>query len=89
VIGGRVHDSAGNGLAGAILLLYNDFGWRSEPPKQSEGGSQAGKYEFPMGVDPGVFHLVILDNDGQPVSPVVDVDYDPSCSQLVDWERAQ
>jgi hypothetical protein len=42
-----------------------------------------------MGFEAGVFHLVILDNDGQPVSPVVDVAYDPSCSQRVDWERAQ
>jgi hypothetical protein len=42
-----------------------------------------------MGSEAGMFHLVILDNDGQPVSPVVDVDYDPNCSQHVDWEKVQ
>jgi hypothetical protein len=42
-----------------------------------------------MGYEAGLFHLLIVDNDGQPVSPVVDVDYDPSCSQRVDWQRVQ
>jgi len=87
LIGGWVYDAAGNGLGWANLRLYNDYGWAAA--KQSEGAPQAGKYEFTMGFDSGRFHLVIVDNDGQPVSPVVDVDYDPSCSQLVDWERAQ
>jgi len=87
LIGGWVYDAAGNGLGWANLRLYNDYGWAAA--KQSEGAPQAGKYEFTMGFEPGLFHLVILDNDGQPVSPVVDVDYDPSCSQRVDWEKAQ
>jgi hypothetical protein len=87
LIGGWVYDAAGNGLGWANLRLYNDYGWSAA--KQSEGAPQAGKYEFTMGFDSGRFHLVILDNDGQPVSPLVDVDYDPICSQLVDWERAQ
>ena len=87
LIGGWVYDAAGNGLGWANLRLYNDYGWAAA--KQSEGVPQAGKYEFTMGFEPGLFHLVILDNDGQPVSPVVDVDYDPSCSQRVDWEKAQ
>jgi hypothetical protein len=87
LIGGWVYDATGNGLAWANLRLYNDYGWAAA--KQSEGAPQEGKYEFTMGFEPGLFHLVILDNDGQPVSPVVDVDYDPSCSQGVDWERTQ
>ncbi|HUS71171.1 MAG TPA: hypothetical protein VM075_10430 [Anaerolineae bacterium] len=87
LIGGWVYDAAGNGLGWANLRLYNDFGWAAA--MQSEGVPQAGKYEFTMGFEPGLFHLVILDSEGQPVSPVADVDYDPSCSQRVDWERAQ
>ena len=55
---------------------------------QSEGAFQAGKYEFAMGSEADTFHLVIKEN-GQPVSEVVDVDYDPSCSQGIDWEKAQ
>jgi hypothetical protein len=87
IIGGWVYDAEGNGLGWANLRLYNDYGWSA--PKQSEGAPQAGKYEFTMGFEAALFHLVIVDNDGQPVSPVVDVDYDPNCSQRVDWERVQ
>jgi hypothetical protein len=82
-----VYDAAGNGLAWANLRLYNDFGWSGA--RQSEGPPQAGKYEFTMGSEGGLFHLVILDNDGQPVSPTMDIYYDPACSQGVDWQRVQ
>jgi hypothetical protein len=86
VIGGRVYDAAGNGLPGVTLLLYNDYGWTSDPPAVSEGPPQAGKYEFPIG-NAARFHLVILDNGGQPISQVVDIDYQPDCSHRVDWQR--
>ena len=89
IIGGSVYDAAGNGLAWAKLRIYNDYGWDPRPFKESEGPPQAGKYEFTMGSEAGLFHLVIVDNDGQPVSPSVDVYYDPSCSQGLDWERVQ
>jgi hypothetical protein len=87
LIGGWVYDAEGNGLGWANLRLYNDYGWSGQ--KQSEGAPQAGKYEFTMGYEAGLFHLLIVDNDGQPVSPVVDVEYGPSCSQRVDWQRVQ
>lgn len=87
LIGGRVYDASGNGLAWANVYLYNDYGWSAR--KQSEGPPQAGKYEFSMGSDAGLFHLVIVDDADQPQSRVVDVDYKPDCSQIVDWERVQ
>ena len=87
LIGGRVYDASGNGLAWANVYLYNDYGWSAR--KQSEGPPQAGKYEFTMGSDAGLFHLVIVDEADQPQSNVVDVDYKPNCSQIVDWERVQ
>jgi len=86
LIGGWVYDAAGNGLGGVNLHLYNDDGWSAS--MQSEGTSQAGKYEFAMGSQADTFHLVIEEN-GQPVSEVVDVDYDPGCIQRVDWERTR
>jgi len=89
LIGGWVYDAEGNGLAGVRLRIYNDYGWDPRPYRESEGSAQAGKYEFTMGSEAGLFHLVIVDNDGQAVSRVVDVDYDPNCSQRVDWERDQ
>lgn len=87
LIGGWVYDAGGNGLPWANLHLYNDYGWSAD--KQSEGPPQAGKYEFTMGFDAGLFHLVIVDGAGQPLGPVVDVDYRPECSQRVDWQRVQ
>jgi hypothetical protein len=89
LIGGWVYDAEGNGLGWAKLRIYNDFGWDPRPYKESEGPPQAGKYEFTMGSEAGLFHLVIVNDDGQPVSPVVDVDYDPNCSQRVDWQRIE
>jgi hypothetical protein len=86
IIGGWVYDAAGNGVTGARLSLYT-AGWRAA--MQSEGSPQAGKYEFTLGFDAGLFHLVITDSDGQPISPVVDVEYEPNCSERVDWEKAQ
>jgi len=85
IIGGSVYDAGGNGLAWANLWLYTE-GW--DGTSQSEGPPRTGKYEFTI-FGAGLFHLVILDDDGQPVSPVIDVDFDPSCSQRVDWERVQ
>jgi hypothetical protein len=87
LIRGWVYDAGGNGLAGAHVYLYNDYGY--EARLQTEGQSQAGKYEFAMGSDAGVFHLVIVDGAGNPLSRVVDIDYQPDCSQRVDWQRAQ
>lgn len=84
-IEGWVYDGAGNGLPGTILSLYTD-GW-SAPPLQSEGPPNAGKYGFALGSDAGLFHLVVVDGDGNPLSQVVDIDYDPSCSQRVDWQQ--
>jgi hypothetical protein len=82
-----VYDASGNGLAWANVRLYNDYGWSAS--KQSEGPPQFGKYEFTMGFDAGLFHVLVVDASGQPLSAVIDVDYEPACSQRIDWQRAQ
>jgi hypothetical protein len=87
LIGGWVYDAGGNGLAGIQMYLYNDYGF--EAPQQTRGQPEAGKYEYTMGSDAGVFHLVIVDGAGNPLSPVVDIDYQPDCSQRVEWQRVQ
>jgi hypothetical protein len=87
LIGGKVYDADGAGLPGVKVHLYNDYAWSAE--KSSEGPPQAGKYEFTMGSDVGLFHLVIVDNIGQPLSGVLDVDYQPSCSYYIDWRSVQ
>ncbi len=87
LIGGRVYDASGNGLAGVQVYLYNDATYAHT--LETEGQAQAGKYEFAMGSDVDVFHLVIVDGAGNPLSPVVDIDYHADCSQHVDWQRIQ
>ena len=87
IIGGWVYDTGGNGLPWANVRLYNDYGWSAS--KQSEGPPQVGKYEFTMGFDPGLFHVLVVDAAGQPLSAVIDVDYEPACSQRIDWQQAQ
>ncbi len=88
LIGGRVYDADGVGLQGIGIRIYNDYGW-SPPPRLSQGPPQAGKYEFTMGADAGLFHLLAVDNIGRPLSAVVDVDYEPACSYYIDWQRVQ
>ncbi len=85
VIGGKVYDADGNGLPWATLKLYNDFEWSATD--ESEAPPEAGKYEFAMGTGAGLFYLVVVDDSGQQVSAVVDVEYRPDCSNRIDWER--
>lgn len=85
LIAGSVYDADGNRLPGIRLYLYNDYGWSAD--KFSEGPPQAGKYEFTMGPDAGLFHLLIVDNVGRSLSAEVDVNYDPACSYYIDWQR--
>ncbi len=90
LIGGWVYDASGNGLPWANVRLYNDFGFSAI--KESEGppqAPQAGKYEFTMGFDAGLFHVLVVDAAGQPLSEVIDVDYEPACSQRIDWQRVE
>jgi hypothetical protein len=84
IIGGWVYDSDGNGLPWANLRLYNDY--EIDVLKQSEGPPQAGKYEFTI-FGAGLFHLVVVDEQGHPLGPVLHIDYQPDCKQRIDWER--
>ncbi len=85
IIGGWVYDADGNGLPWVNVRLYSD--WWSAPLKPSEGPPNSGKYEFAMGLDAALFHLLIVDADGQPLSEEIEVDYDPECSFFIDWQQ--
>jgi hypothetical protein len=87
-IRGVVTDSDGNGLAGVRVRLYNDYGFSPEP-QPSKGAPEAGRYEYAMGSDAGLFHVVIVDSVGQPISLVEDVTYEPGCIYYVDWQEAR
>lgn len=87
LIGGKVYDADDNGLPWATIKLYNDFGWSAT--QQSEAPPETGKYEFAMGTEAGLFHLVVVDDSGQSVSPVLDLEYLPDCSNRIDWQRVR
>ncbi len=85
IIGGWVYDADGNGLPWVNVRLYSE--WWSAPLKASEGPPQSGKYEFAMGLDAALFHLLIVDADRQALSEEIEVNYDPECSFRIDWQR--
>jgi len=85
-IRGMVYDANGDGLPGIGVRLYNDFGYSPDPIPSKEP-PQAGEYEFAMGPDEGLFHLLIVDNVRRPLNPVANVDYLPGCTYYIDWQR--
>lgn len=85
-IRGTVYDADGNTLSGVNVHLYSDA---YDQRIQSKGGIDMGKYDFPMGPDAARFYLEIVDNLGNPISAAELVDYDPACTNYVDWQRVQ
>jgi hypothetical protein len=87
-IRGTVYDADGTGLQGINIFIRDDYG-NTAGPVQSKGPPNAGEYDFPRGSDPGLFHLLIVDNIGRALSAVVDVDYLPNCTNYIDWQRVR
>ncbi len=86
-IRGSVNDLAGNPLPNVGVKIYNDYGYL--PPYART--DLAGEYEFVLGSDKGLFHLVIVDDFGSNVSAILDVDYpggnEAGCHLVVEWTR--
>ena len=51
--------------------------------------SDIGQYNFPVGATPGRYHLVIVNEMGQPISPICDVEYQGSGAIYVYWRRVK
>lgn len=86
---GAVRDAAGNGLEGVRVQIMNQ--WNPPVVAATKGGSDLGKYDIPIGRDHIVWSIVLVDENGDPISTRVDVDFDPMVANAirVDWERAR
>ncbi len=87
-ITGHMRDAQGNPLANGRIQIYNDMDYRPSPFVTDA----AGKYgDIILGMNPGLFHLVVLGPDGKPASGVFDVKYPgglaKGCHWIVDWTR--
>jgi len=88
-ISGVVRDGQGRALSGVIIGYYAD-GISLTTTKTNASG----QYQFQLGKDAGIFHLIVLNGDGKtPVSQVVDVQYpggtNVGCHLVVDWQKVQ
>jgi hypothetical protein len=81
---GHVTDAAGNPLVGVRLVCYNE--WHRYPVVASKGG---GEYDFPIIQADTTWHVVILDQNDQPISSEapVTVNLLESCRYILDWQR--
>ncbi|MGE5141698.1 MAG: carboxypeptidase-like regulatory domain-containing protein, partial [Rudaea sp.] len=84
---GTVRDAAGSPLSGIGVRIYNDIDYRP-PPFKTDG---SGQYSIVLGKDAGLFHLVLLGEDGQPASGIYDLNYAgglvPGCRWTIDWTQ--
>jgi hypothetical protein len=81
---GVVTDATGNPLVGVRLVCYND--WHRYDVVATKGG---GEYDFPITQADTTWHVVVLDQGDQPISPVapVTVTLVESCRYILDWRR--
>lgn len=88
-ISGAVRDALGRLLTGVSVGYYADG-----IPLTTTKTNTNGQYQFQLGKDAGVFHVVMLGGDGKtPASLAADVPYpggaNAGCHIVVDWQRGQ
>ncbi len=88
-ISGTVQDAQGAPVTDVTIRIYNDADYRPAPFIVDA----TGKYSIVLGLDAGVFHLVVLGADGAPAGVVYNVNYPGGsangCHWIVDWKKAQ
>lgn len=87
-IRGIVYDAEGKPEPGVRVHAYTDADDLGIKISKSSP-SDMGQYDFPVGSTPGFYHLVIVSEAGQPISPVCDVDYQGSGAIYVYWQRVR
>jgi tetratricopeptide (TPR) repeat protein len=85
---GTVSDAQGSPLSGVRVRIYNDLDYHPSPFATDSGG----RYSIVLGINQGLFHLVVLGPDGSPASAVFNVNYPgglaPGCHWIVDWTKS-
>jgi hypothetical protein len=88
---GRVTGANGKPMPNVRLLLVDEYG-NAQAKLTKAGATEAGQYDFPLFGAHRRFYLSIVDDNGNPLSPVVEIDYgvgtDPgaACHRL-DWRK--
>jgi hypothetical protein len=88
-ITGVVRDAQGKALSGVSIRIYNDYDYHPAPFRTDAQG----KYSIVLGVDGGMFHLVVVGSGNIPASNVLDLNYQGglsnACRWTVDWTRTE
>jgi hypothetical protein len=84
---GTVRDAAGNMLEGVRVQLANQ--WAAPVVAVTKGGTDLGKYDFPIGTDKVTWYVSIVDANGNRISSEAVVRFDVSVAgqYQVDWQR--
>ncbi len=84
---GTVRDAAGNPLEGVLVQAFNE--WNTLPPAATKGGNEIGQYNIPIGHDPVVWYVVVVDANGNHISTQTPIQFDPNVAggYRVDWQR--
>lgn len=91
-IRGEVRDRAGRPLEGVRIKVYDI--WGNEAYSTSKGGVDIGKWDVVLGPTPNIWHVVVVDNAGQALSPVAVVPhhqegaFKDACVHIVNWRRS-
>ena len=84
---GTVRDANGNHLEGVLVQAFNE--WNTLPPAATKGGNEIGQYNIPIGHDPVVWYVVVVDANGNHISTQTPIQFDPNVANgyRVDWQR--
>lgn len=91
-IRGMVRDRQGQPLEGIRIRAYDL--WGNEAFTRSKGGPDAGKWDVVLGSTENIWHVVILNDAGDEISPVAVVPhhqegpFKDACAHNVDWRRS-
>jgi hypothetical protein len=86
---GTVRDAAGNGIPAVLVKAFNE--WVQLPPSETKAGNEAGQYNIPVGIDKITWYVVVVDADGNPLSPQANLVFDLAVAPgvRVDWNKTR
>jgi len=89
---GVVRDAKGNPLEGVRIQASDQ--WGNVATTTTKGDPDKGEWDIVLSNAQNVWRLVVLDDAGHPISPVVSVphhqegEFKNACTHLADWKRA-